>query len=75
MASHQVSSGGGGFFGVTPVTTQPAGSAQAQVTTTAPTSVAVGAYAFSQAQATDMLAQLAELRSVLVNWGLWKGSS
>lgn len=61
------------FLGATPIAQQ-SGSAQAAITTAAPTSVAVGAYAFSQAQATAILAGLNEWRRVLVAFGLAKGS-
>jgi hypothetical protein len=57
-----------GFFGATPIT-QPVGPASA-VTTTAPTSVSVGAFAFGQAQATAIVYSLNLIRTVLLNLGL-----
>jgi hypothetical protein len=59
-----------GFFGASP-TTQPASANQAAVATTTPT---LAAYGFTSAQATALLTLTNEMRTVLVNLGLMKGS-
>ena len=61
-----------GIHGATP-TVQRAGAAQAAVANTAPTNSTP--YGFSQAQATAILTLLNEIRAVLVEKGLMKGSA
>lgn len=60
-----------GFHGATPIV-QPTGSAQALVTSTPPTTSNFG---YSLAQATAVITLLNEVRNVLVNNGLMKGSA
>lgn len=60
------------FHGVTPIA-QPSGSAQAAVATTAATTGAA-TYGLTSAQANGVVTLLNEIRTVLVNKGMMKGS-
>jgi hypothetical protein len=60
------------YVGETPVA-QRSGSAQAQVTTTAPTNSTP--YGFSQAQCAAILAFMTEARATFIAMGPWKGSA
>lgn len=67
----QATSSAIGFYGATPIV-RPSGAAQAAVATTA--AVSSGAFGYSSTQANGIITLLNEIRNVLVNLGLMKGS-